>query len=124
MDSSAFVTAARQKSGRQHTGGFQATREFGFALEKRFPDLDLTSVDTEGLALIVEITDTRRLNLFKLSKVLTAVAKGGVKTAVITVKDRPDFQKAVPLFNLFMMVDEGAQLKEMTKLERAIRTGV
>lgn len=102
-------------------GGFKAEREFGFALEGRFPGLDLSGVDTEGVAMVVEIGDPKRLNLHQLSRVLVGAAKGGVKTAVIT---RQGMATAIPLFNLFALVDESARLKEMRKLERAIRTGV
>ncbi|MFE6226882.1 hypothetical protein [Streptomyces sp. NPDC057854] len=104
-------------------GGFKAEREFGFALEGRFPGLDLSGVDTEGVAIVVEISDARRLNLHQLSRVLVGAAKGGVKTAVINFRNRGLVQ-AVPLFNLFAMVDENTRLKELRKLEAAIRTGV
>lgn len=103
-------------------GGFIATREFGFDLGNKFPKLDLTGMDTEGVALVVEITDRKRLNVFKLSKVLIGVANGGIKTAVISVKDT-DMCTAIPLFDLFMQVDESARLKEMARLEKAIGTG-
>ncbi|MEU9404760.1 hypothetical protein AB0E08_03455 [Streptomyces sp. NPDC048281] len=108
---------------KEFRGGFRAEREFGFALSSRFKGLDLSEVDTEGVALIVEIDNPRRLNLFQLSKVLIGAAKGGVKTAVIEVKGR-EMVTAIPLFNLFALVDENAQLKELRKLEAAIRTGV
>ncbi|MFE9442508.1 hypothetical protein ACFYO2_26730 [Streptomyces sp. NPDC006602] len=104
-------------------GGFKAEREFGFALEGRFPGLDLSGVDTEGVAMVVEISDPKRLNLHQLSRVLVGAAKGGVKTAVIDFQNK-GLTTAVPLFNLFAMVDENARLKELRKLEKAIRTGV
>ncbi|WAB08821.1 holliday junction resolvase [Streptomyces phage Success] len=104
-------------------GGFKAEREFGFALEGRFPGLDLSGVDTEGVAMVVEIGDPKRLNLHQLSRVLVGAAKGGVKTAVINFREK-GLTTAIPLFNLFAMVDESARLKELRKLERAIRTGV
>ncbi|MFC8099422.1 hypothetical protein [Streptomyces sp. NPDC057363] len=105
------------------TGGFEASREFGFDLENLFPRMDFAGVDTEGVALVVEITDRKRLNVFKLSKVLIGAAHGGLKTAVISVKDT-DMQTAIPLFDLFMQVDKSTRLKEMTRLEKAISTGV
>lgn len=104
-------------------GGFKAEREFGFALEKRFEGLDLSHVDTEGVAVVVVIADPRRLNLQQLSRVLVGAAKGGVKTAVIDIPEK-GLRKAIPVFNLFAMVDESTRLKELQKLERAIRTGV
>ncbi|WP_416972556.1 hypothetical protein [Streptomyces sp. 4F14] len=103
-------------------GGFKAEREFGFALESRFKDLDLSKVDTEGAAVVVVIADPRHLNLHQLSRVLVGAASGGVKTAVIDIPQK-GLRKAVPIFNLFAMVDENARLKELQKLERAIRAG-
>jgi hypothetical protein len=113
-------TAAPVK--KTHTGGFTATKEFGFSLEKKFPDLDLSKVDTEGAAVIVRVDNPRALHLHKLSRYLTSAAKGGVKTAVISVPSR-GLLTAVPLFNLFLMVDTGAQEKDMARLERVMRTG-
>lgn len=106
-------------------GGFKAEREFGFALAERFrgTDLDLSGVDTEGVALVVEIGDPKRLNLHQLSRVLVGAAKGGVKTAVIHFPGR-GLTTAVPLFNLFAVVDENTRLKELRKLEHAIKAGV
>ncbi|MER6086551.1 hypothetical protein [Streptomyces bluensis] len=104
-------------------GGFKAEREFGFQLEARFPGLDLSGVDTEGIAIVVEVDNPRRLNLYQLSKVLVGAATGGVKTAVISFPSKK-LSAAVPLFNLFALVDENAQLKELQRLEAAIRTGV
>ncbi|MEV5913355.1 hypothetical protein AB0M00_31195 [Streptomyces chartreusis] len=115
MESTAAVQTIR--------GGFKAEREFGFALKGRFPGLDLSGVDTEGVAMVVEIGDPKRLNLHQLSRVLVGAAKGGVKTAIIDFREKK-MVTAVPLFNLFAMVDESTRLKEMRKLERAIRTGV
>ncbi|MGW2919508.1 hypothetical protein ACWDBF_16795 [Streptomyces angustmyceticus] len=115
MESTAVVRGIR--------GGFKAEREFGFQLETRFPDLDLSGIDTEGVALVVEISGPRGLNLFQLSRVLIGAAKGGVRTAVIDLKSRKT-AVALPLFNFFALVDETAQLKELRKLEVAIRTGV
>ncbi|MFF8367866.1 hypothetical protein ACF05W_03425 [Streptomyces lydicus] len=115
MESTAVVQGIR--------GGFKAEREFGFQLESRFPDLDLSGADTEGVALVVEIDNPRRLNLYQLSKVLIGAAKGGIKTAVIDFSGKK-LTTAIPLFNLFALVDENTQLKEMRKLEFAIRTGV
>ncbi|MFE9660327.1 hypothetical protein [Streptomyces sp. NPDC005955] len=109
-------------SGAEMCGGFKAQREFGCALENRFPDLDLSELDLDGAAMIVEISDLRRLSLRQLSKVLVRAARGGVKTAVIDLRPR-GLVAAVPLFNLFAMVDESARLKELSVLERAIRTG-
>jgi hypothetical protein len=103
-------------------GGFRADREFGFALANRFPGLDLSEVDTEGVAMVIEIGDVRRLNVFQLSRVLVGAAKGGVKTAVIHFPGK-GLSTAIPLFNLFAMVDETARLKELRRLEAAIRTG-
>jgi hypothetical protein len=104
-------------------GGFKAEREFGFQLETRFPGLDLSGVDAEGVVIVVEVDSPRRLNLYQLSKVLIGAANGGVRTAVIDFKGR-QMAAAIPLFNLFALVDENAQLKELRKLEAAIRTGV
>lgn len=104
-------------------GGFKADREFGFALQSRFPSLDLSEVDTEGVALIVTIGDARRLNLYQLSRVLVGAAKGGVKTAVIHFPGK-GLTVAIPIFNLFAMVDENSRLKELRKLENAIKAGV
>ncbi|MEU5957576.1 hypothetical protein [Streptomyces sp. NPDC047525] len=103
-------------------GGFKADREFGFALASRFPHLDLSEVDTGGVAIVVEISDPKRLNLHQLSRVLVGAAKGGVKTAVINCQAR-GLTAAIPLFNLFAMVDDSARLVEMKKLEKVIRTG-
>ncbi|MEV6419043.1 hypothetical protein [Streptomyces sp. NPDC051662] len=104
-------------------GGFKAEREFGFQLEKRFPRLDLSEVETEGVAIVIEIDNASRLNLYQLSKVLIGAASGGVKTAVIEFGDK-GLVAAIPLFNFFALVEENAQLKEFRKLEAAIRTGV
>ncbi|MFI2909444.1 hypothetical protein ACG2OD_14460 [Streptomyces sp. PDY-4] len=104
-------------------GGFKAEREFGFALASRFPSLDLTDVDTEGVAMVIEIGDPKRLNVHQLSRVLVGAARGGVKTAVIYFPGK-GLATAIPLFNLFAMVDETARLKELNKLERAIKSGV
>ncbi|MER5883105.1 hypothetical protein ABT160_04695 [Streptomyces sp. NPDC001941] len=101
-------------------GGFKAEREFGFALETRFPGIALDQVDVEGVALVVEISNPKRLNLYQLSRVLIGAANGGVKTAVISVR-KLKLAAAVPLFNLFAMVDENAHLKEMYRLERLIK---
>ncbi|MBT2609871.1 hypothetical protein J7I97_16685 [Streptomyces sp. ISL-87] len=107
---------------REIRGGFKAEREFGFALQIRFPDLDLSEVDTEGAALVVEIEGPRRLNVFQLSKVLIGAARGGVKTAVIDFK-AARLATAIPLFNLFALVDESVTQKELNRLEALIRTG-
>jgi hypothetical protein len=115
MESTAVVQSIR--------GGFKADREFGFALAGRFPGLDLSGVDTEGVALVVEVGDPRRLNLHQLSRVLVGAAKGGVRTAVIHFPGK-GLTTAIPIFNLFAMVDETSQLRELRKLETAIRTGV
>ncbi|MGN7135819.1 hypothetical protein [Streptomyces pseudogriseolus] len=116
MESAAAVQKIR--------GGFKAEREFGFALEGRFKgtNLDLSNVDTEGVAMVVTIDDPKRLNVHQLSRVLVGAAKGGVKTAVIHFPKR-GLATAVPLFNLFALVDETARLKELRALEAAIRTG-
>lgn len=103
-------------------GGFTADREFGFQLEHRFPSLDLSGVDTEGVAMVVEISNPRALNLYQLSRVLIGAAKGGVKTAVINFPGK-GLTAAIPIFNLFALVDENTQLRELRKLEAAIRTG-
>ncbi|MCY0941896.1 hypothetical protein [Streptomyces antarcticus] len=108
---------------REIRGGFRAEREFGFALQARFPHLDLSQVDTEGAALVVQIDGPRRLNLFQLSKVLIGAARGGVKTAVIDFRGQ-QLAKAIPLFNLFALVDESVTMKELNRLESLIRTGV
>ncbi|MGW6597896.1 hypothetical protein [Streptomyces sp. NPDC055036] len=102
-------------------GGFKADREFGFQLQELFPHLDLSKVDTEGAALVVQIDNPRRLNLFQLSKVLIGAANGGVKTAVVV---NEELATALPLFDLWMMVDGGRELKDMMRLESTIRTGV
>lgn len=115
--------AVKASSGKKHTGGFQATREFGSLLGEKFPDLDLSGVDTDGAAVIIEITDPKKLHLHKLSRFLTRAAEGGVKAAVISIPSR-GLLTAIPLFNLFMAVDEGAQLKDLQRLERAMSTGV
>ncbi|MGW4446463.1 hypothetical protein [Streptomyces sp. NPDC004682] len=120
--SSGCAAPAQKKLGKQHSGGFTAHREFGFALEKMFPDLDLNDVDTSGAAVVVEVQNPKVLHLHKLGRFLTTAAKGGVKTAVINIPSR-GLITAIPLFNLFLMVDEGAQLKDMARLERAMRTG-
>ncbi|MFE2075209.1 hypothetical protein [Streptomyces misionensis] len=106
-----------------HSGGFTATREFGFLLKKRFPKMDLSDVDTDGAAVIVRVDNPMTFNLFKLSRCLLSAAKGGVKTAVVVIPSR-GLEAAIPLFNLFLAVDENAQLKDMVRLERAMRTGV
>ncbi|WP_406305797.1 hypothetical protein OHA61_30830 [Streptomyces sp. NBC_00885] len=103
-------------------GGFRAEREFAFRLAERFPELDTSEVDTEGVAIVVEIDTPRRLNLYQLSRVLIGAANGGVKTAVIDLKSR-NITIAIPLFNLFALVDENARLKDLRKLEAVIRTG-
>ncbi|MEU3278179.1 hypothetical protein [Streptomyces antibioticus] len=108
---------------KKHTGGFSSTREFGFDLEKKFPTLDLNEVDTEGAAVVVTIDNPRSLHLHKLSRYLTKVAEGGIKTAIISVPSR-GLITALPIFNLFMVVDENAELKDLQRLERAMRTGV
>jgi hypothetical protein len=115
MESTALVAGIK--------GGFRAEREFGFSLASRFPLLDLSGVDTEGVAIVVEIDNPRRLNLFQLSKVLIGAARGGVKTAVIDFKGK-GLASAIPLFNLFAIVEENVTLKQMRRLETAIRTGV
>jgi hypothetical protein len=115
MESTAVVRGIR--------GGFKAEREFGFALASRFPHLDLSGVDTDGVAIVIEIDNPRTLNLFQLSRVLIGAGNGGVKTAVIDFRGRR-MTAAIPLFNLFAIVDENTQLKEMRQLESAIRTGV
>lgn len=102
-------------------GGFKAEREFGFQLESRFPDLDLSGVDTDGVAIVVNIDNPRRLNLFQLSKVLIGAANGGVRTAVINFQGR-NMAAAIPLFNFWALVDENAELKNQFRLETAIRT--
>ncbi|MFF5433437.1 hypothetical protein ACFY5K_25815 [Streptomyces griseofuscus] len=107
---------------RKRNGGFTATREFGFTLEKMFPALDLNDVDTEGAAVIVRVDNPVALNLFKLSRYLLSAAKGGVKTAVVVIPSR-GLTTAIPLFNLFLAVDESAQLKDMMRLERIMRAG-
>ncbi|MGW0087835.1 hypothetical protein ACWDWS_02270 [Streptomyces sp. NPDC003328] len=88
-----------------------------------FPDLDLSEVDTDGVAVIVTVDSPRGLHVHKLSRFLTRAAEGGVKAAVISVPTR-GLLTALPLFNLFLMVDESAQLKDMARLERAIGSGV
>lgn len=113
---------AKQKPGKEHTGGFRATREFGSLLADKFPGLDLSEVDTDGAAVIIEIPDPRRLHIHKLQRFLTTAATGGVKAAVISVPSR-DLITAIPLFNLFMAVDENARLKDMQRLEKAMSTG-
>ncbi|MFD8886440.1 hypothetical protein ACFV0H_28585 [Streptomyces erythrochromogenes] len=108
---------------REIRGGFKAEREFGFALATRFPGLNLTGLDIEGAALVVEIDNPRHLNLFQLSKVLIGAAKGGVKTAVIDVKGK-QLTAAIPLFTFFALVDENVTLKEMRRLERLIKARI
>ncbi|MFD7257159.1 hypothetical protein [Streptomyces sp. NPDC059874] len=102
-------------------GGFRTEREFGFQLAERFPGLDLTKVDTEGVALIVDIANPRYLNLYQLSKALLSAAKGGLKTAVIHHRAR-GIAEAIPLFTLWALVDENSDLKEQLRLEAAVRT--
>ncbi|MFC4501734.1 MULTISPECIES: hypothetical protein [Streptomyces] len=115
-------TEPEMRAGKRHTGGFETTREFGFDLAEKFPDLDLSDVDTDGAAVVVTVTNPRALHLHKLARFLTKAATGGVKTAVFSVPSR-GLLAAVPLFNLFLMVDESAQLKDMARLERALRSG-
>ncbi|MFD7605169.1 hypothetical protein ACFWAN_32640 [Streptomyces mirabilis] len=109
-------------AGKAVRGGFTAEREFGFSLASRFPHLDLSEVDTEGVALVVEIDNPKRLNLFQLSRVLIGAANGGVRTAIVDLSGK-GMTAAIPLFNLFALVDENAQLKELRKLEAFIRAG-
>lgn len=101
-------------------GGFKLEREFGFQLEGRFPGVDLSKVDVEGVALVVDIANPRQLNLYQLSKALLGAAKGGVKTAVIYHRSR-GMAEAVPLFNLWALVDENSDLKDQLRLEAAVR---
>ncbi|MFI5877549.1 hypothetical protein ACIBAH_35020 [Streptomyces sp. NPDC051445] len=105
-----------------HTGGFTATREFGFDLAEKFPELDLSDVDTDGAAVVVHVQNPRALHLHKLARFLTSAAKGGVRTAVLHVPSR-GLMTALPIFNLFLAVDASAELKDMMRLERAMRTG-
>lgn len=105
---------------REIRGGFRAEREFGFALAERFRGLDLTGLDTDGVALVVVIDSPRNLNLFQLSKVLIGAAKGGVRTAVIDFQGKR-LTAALSLFNLFALVDENVTLKEMKRLEYLIK---
>jgi hypothetical protein len=114
--------AAPVKGFKQHTGGFKANREFGFALADMFPTLDLSEVDTEGAALVVEIPNPRALHLHKLSRFVIGAAKGGVKTAVVSIPSR-GLLAAMPIFNLFAVVEQNAELKDMKRLERAMRQG-
>lgn len=108
---------------REVRGGFKAEREFGFALQGRFPGLDLAGLDTDGAALVVEIDNPKNLNLYQLSRVLIGAAKGGVKTAVINVKGK-GLTAAIPLFTFFALVDENVTLKELKRLERLIKARV
>lgn len=103
------------------SGGFHADREFGFQLSERFPDLDVSQADTEGVALVVRIDSPRRLSLRKLSKVLIGAASGGVKTAVIVMPER-NLAIALPLCNVWLMVDENAELRAQLRVESAIRS--
>lgn len=101
----------------QQTGGFQASRDFGFALEGRFPGLNIQAIESDGVALVVTITEPRALSLYKLSKVLLGAARGGVKTAVISVPSK-GLTAALPLMNLWLAVDESAELKTLLRVER------
>ncbi|MFI5865867.1 hypothetical protein [Streptomyces sp. NPDC051546] len=101
-------------------GGFKAEREFGFQIADRFPQLDLTEVDIEGAALIVHIDNPRTLNLSQLSRVLIGAARGGVKTAVIDFQGR-NMAAALPLFNLWALVDENSELKKLLRVESLVR---
>ncbi|MFI9202618.1 hypothetical protein [Streptomyces sp. NPDC053048] len=100
-------------------GGFRADREFGFRLADRFPELDITQADEEGVALIIHIDNPRNLNLFQLSRVLIGAASGGLTTAVVIQENGPS--RILPLCNLWLMVDENTELKEQFRLESAIR---
>ncbi|QNJ42033.1 hypothetical protein [Streptomyces buecherae] len=101
-------------------GGFVAEKEFGFMLPTRFPDLDLTGVDTSGVALVVRIADARHLNVRYLAKVLIGAASGGVKTAVVCRRDGGS-ARAFPLGNFWLMVAETDELKRQLIAERRIR---
>ncbi|MEU6704740.1 hypothetical protein [Streptomyces wuyuanensis] len=102
-------------------GGFKAEREFGFQVPEMFPGLELPEGALEGVVLVVEIDNPRRLNLGALARILIGAANGGIKNAVVVNQGQA---KAIPLMNLWMLVDEGQELKAQYKLENAIRTGV
>ncbi|MFI2031383.1 hypothetical protein [Streptomyces buecherae] len=103
-----------------YKGGFVAEKEFGFMLPTRFPNLDLTEVDTSGVALVVQIADARHLNVHYLGRVLIGAASGGVKTAVVCRRGE-DSVKAFPLGNFWLMVNETDELKRQLIAERRIR---
>lgn len=105
------------------TGGFTTERCFGFEIPTLFPNIDTKPVDLDGAALIVTIDNPRTLNIYQLSRVISGAARGGVKSAVVVFKNAP-IPKAMPIFNLWLMVDAMESLKGELKLEHTIRTGV
>ncbi|ARX87904.1 hypothetical protein SMD44_07389 [Streptomyces alboflavus] len=102
------------------SGGFVAEREFGFHLAQRFPEVDLTKVDTSGLALVVQVGRPQTLNVHKLGRVLIGAAKGGVKTAVAVTSEGNAV--AMPIFDFWLMVEEIQELKTQFRLESRVRT--
>lgn len=100
-----------------YRGGFKADRDFGFSIPKLFPGLE----PVDGVVLIVRIDNPKNLNLYSLAKVLIHAANGGIKKAVVV---KNGTAKVMPIMNLWMLVDEGQELKAQFKLERRIRTGV
>ncbi|WJV49929.1 hypothetical protein [Streptomyces flavofungini] len=101
------------------SGGFVAEREFGFHLAERFQGIDLSGVDTAGLALVVHIGKARSLNMYKLGRVLIGAATGGVKTAVVVPVEGEAV--ALPIFDLWMQVDASQELKDQLRLESRVR---
>ncbi|QCX75698.1 hypothetical protein C9F11_10075 [Streptomyces sp. YIM 121038] len=101
------------------SGGFVVEREFGFHLESRFPGIDLSDVDTSGLALVVRVGDPRKLNVWKLGRLLIGAASGGVKTAVVV---RPGCEPvALPVFALWMHVDASQEERAQLQAEYRVR---
>jgi hypothetical protein len=105
----------------KRAGGFKADREFAFRLGARFPGINLESVDPYGVALVVEITDPKHLNVYTLERVLTGAAKGGIKTAVVHVPTRNLPPQAVSLFNLYMLVEKATELRDMKRVEALVK---
>ncbi|MFJ2114159.1 hypothetical protein ACIOEX_20105 [Streptomyces sp. NPDC087850] len=100
--------------------GFKLSREFGWDIPERFPDLDISEVDTDGVVLVVELGTPRSIQLGPLARHLIRAADGGIKTAVVALPHE-GLVEALPLCNVWLMVDATHELHQNIVVEASLR---
>jgi hypothetical protein len=104
---------------KQCARSFEAERDFGWSLSERFPGLELTEEVSDGAVLILDIRRSRGLSLRGLASTLRNASRGGIRSAVVTLKgENPTVISVDAIQNL---CDLEIEVKDCIRLEGMLR---